>query len=435
MMKSRVCAAGFMIVLLALVCERAYGVVAGREVIEQGVSNVELSAPPKISFRQQGSCSDEQKWEVRRGSKAWRMKAVETAQSVKTWYGYNRKAETSQKPLIKVGRARVVIHVDTRSNTASLVIVNKRKAGITKGALRMEIRDLPPSASVEVEDDPSSPRDSYTRSPDGTTLNIKWTQWGRADGVAVKMPSPNFCIRIEVLDNDLVNRVQYMNGLSDVAVGVQASVGSKAKVCLVPKCSGGGGGGGGGGNEWVVEHNKLRNEVKVPPAIWDAEIAQSAQNWANELKNRGCVLQHSSSAFRRSTQYGYLGENLYYQSGYSSSDDIERRSITAFAEEVDDYRFGPSSNSCTRINGGVVGHYTAMVWSGTELLGCADVSCDTGGRLTQLVVCQYGAKLNCQDNCINNLIGGFPFCGRNLPKNTSGQTISRCSDEYTNSGC
>jgi uncharacterized protein YkwD len=55
-------------------------------------------------------------------------------------------------------------------------------------------------------------------------------------------------------------------------------------------------------------HNYYRVSVGVPKLKGDPIVARSALKWANNLQNRSCPLEHSSSQERN----GY-GENLYAQ--------------------------------------------------------------------------------------------------------------------------
>jgi uncharacterized protein YkwD len=43
----------------------------------------------------------------------------------------------------------------------------------------------------------------------------------------------------------------------------------------------------------VAAHNKWRSEVGVPDIKWSETLAETAQAWADNLKSKGCVLEHS----------------------------------------------------------------------------------------------------------------------------------------------
>jgi pathogenesis-related protein 1 len=71
----------------------------------------------------------------------------------------------------------------------------------------------------------------------------------------------------------------------------------------------------------VAAHNKWRSEVGVSDIKWSETLAQTAQAWADNLKRKGCVLEHSKDS-------GY-GENLYWTGPVTWSDGrTEVQSIT-----------------------------------------------------------------------------------------------------------
>jgi uncharacterized protein YkwD len=42
----------------------------------------------------------------------------------------------------------------------------------------------------------------------------------------------------------------------------------------------------------VAAHNKWRSEVGVADIKWSETLAKTAQAWADNLKSKGCVLEH-----------------------------------------------------------------------------------------------------------------------------------------------
>src|SRR5262245_32429371 len=53
---------------------------------------------------------------------------------------------------------------------------------------------------------------------------------------------------------------------------------------------------------FVAAHNAARAKHCAPPLVWSKKLAAIAQNWANTLRDKGCVFGHSGGQ-----QYG---ENL-----------------------------------------------------------------------------------------------------------------------------
>lgn len=141
--------------------------------------------------------------------------------------------------------------------------------------------------------------------------------------------------------------------------------------------------------EIVAAHNVWRAEVGVPPITYSAEVAASAQAWADYLKNsNNCHLMHSSTP---------NGENIFGASAWSDgpAQDIHSSDpVNAWAEEKRDYDY--AKNEC--VNGKVCGHYTQVVWKNSTTVGCAMAMCPNNN---QVWVCQYAPA--------GNYIGQKPY--------------------------
>ena len=108
----------------------------------------------------------------------------------------------------------------------------------------------------------------------------------------------------------------------------------------------------------------------VPNLTWNAQIAQNAQNWADEQRGN---MAHSSSNDRKNIAGYNLGENLAKGYGVVGPQGVamwyDEIAYAGYSGKV--YSFGYKT-----------GHYTQVVWKGTLLLGC--------GSYDELLVCQYG---------------------------------------------
>jgi len=111
-------------------------------------------------------------------------------------------------------------------------------------------------------------------------------------------------------------------------------------------------------------HNRYRAQHCAPPLAWSEAIAAVAQDWADHLKAGGCKLEHSQ---------GDLGENL---AGGTTGAIGATRSVELWYAERPNYKGGFAMNS---------GHYSQLVWKGSERVGCGTASC--GG--TEVWVCNY----------------------------------------------
>ncbi len=132
-------------------------------------------------------------------------------------------------------------------------------------------------------------------------------------------------------------------------------------------------------------HNKIRAEVfSGHQLVWSDELADSAQEYANELAQSG-EFRHSG--------WGY-GENLYASSWSSTLSDA----VWSWYKEKDYYDY--ATNSCA--DGKQCGHYTQIVWQDTTEVGCGKAVYQTGNyKGWTVTVCQY--------NPPGNYIGEWPY--------------------------
>ena len=136
--------------------------------------------------------------------------------------------------------------------------------------------------------------------------------------------------------------------------------------------------------EMVVAHNRWRKIVGAPPLSYSTELAASAQEWANHLKQTNhCQMQHSKPD-------GHYGENLFWASALEWSDGRHELQKVKPKTVVDDWgneraEYNHKNNSCTK--GKMCGHYTQVIWKTTTTVGCAVAVCEDSRE--QVWVCQY----------------------------------------------
>lgn len=137
--------------------------------------------------------------------------------------------------------------------------------------------------------------------------------------------------------------------------------------------------------EFVAAHNKWRAEEGVKEKLsYSAELAKSAQAWADNLKETNhCQMRHSKPD-------GKYGENLYWGSAMQWSDgrrELQKvtpaQVVDSWGSEKSDYDY--KNNSC--VPGKMCGHYTQVVWRTTTTVGCAMAVC--ADTQQQVWVCQY----------------------------------------------
>lgn len=124
-------------------------------------------------------------------------------------------------------------------------------------------------------------------------------------------------------------------------------------------------------------HNDVRRIYNLPDLIWDENLANYAQRWAQHLKEKnGCNMMHRKVA--QATEDKQYGENLAWYQGKAASPEA----VTYYwSRECKGYRH--ANNSCA----GVCGHFTQVIWKNTEAVGCGMAKCEN--TRTEVWVCNY----------------------------------------------
>ena len=132
----------------------------------------------------------------------------------------------------------------------------------------------------------------------------------------------------------------------------------------------------------VEAHNARRAAHCAPPLAWSPEVAAVAQRYADQLREGGCNLAHSS---------GPYGENLYGASpaGGTSAAAV----VDAWYSEVAQYNPARPGFSMQ------TGHYTQVVWRGTARVGCGVARCADA----EVWVCNYDPPGNVQGSYPENV--------------------------------
>lgn len=108
---------------------------------------------------------------------------------------------------------------------------------------------------------------------------------------------------------------------------------------------------------YLSAHNSFRATHHASPLSWDSQLAAAASKWGTH-----CVFEHSGGSLLP-TSYG---ENLYASSGIQKDASI---GVQAWNDEEKDYDYDiPGFGEST-------GHFTQVVWKGSERVGCALVNC------------------------------------------------------------
>ncbi len=140
----------------------------------------------------------------------------------------------------------------------------------------------------------------------------------------------------------------------------------------------------------LAHHNKIRNDLNIPPLRWSAELAAYAQDWADTLASSyNCSLVHRQNQGENTQGYG---ENLF---GGSSSESFKPMDASlAWYSEIQQYTYGKLDEN----NWSNTGHYTQMIWKNTNEMGVGMATCPGGGVI---VVANY--------NPPGNFMGEAPY--------------------------
>jgi hypothetical protein len=160
--------------------------------------------------------------------------------------------------------------------------------------------------------------------------------------------------------------------------------------------------------DYASEHNAKRAlHMNTHALTFDADLAADAQAYAD-----GCPTGHGTAASR-----DYQGENLYWAgaswdgTGVAAGPVVSyENAINSWYGEIADYLW-PAASGATKTNGGVIGHFTQVVWRSTTKVGCgANSKCSNmfgDGWANNVVVCRYDPAGNLEGSffdMVGNLI-------------------------------
>jgi hypothetical protein len=131
----------------------------------------------------------------------------------------------------------------------------------------------------------------------------------------------------------------------------------------------------------VAAHNAARAQVGAAPLTWDPALSNAAAAYARQLAYTR-VFAHSNRKARPGT-----GENLWMGSRGAFS--VETM-VGGWTSERRMFAPGIFPAVSRTGNWADVGHYTQMIWPGTQRVGCAVAS----NASTDYLVCRYAPAGN-----------------------------------------
>jgi hypothetical protein len=146
-----------------------------------------------------------------------------------------------------------------------------------------------------------------------------------------------------------------------------------------------------------AEAVRLRGTVSIPDLTWDPNLAVVAQQWAGLLINQAppkichrCGSNACNPALIANQCVAGQGENLYMVWSTDTPDQSPGAAVKSWADEEKFYNY--DQNTCA--DGEVCGHYTQLVWSNTQRVGCGRAGRSADGRNYVIWACNYGPPGN-----------------------------------------
>jgi len=134
------------------------------------------------------------------------------------------------------------------------------------------------------------------------------------------------------------------------------------------------------GSDCVSKHNYYRAIHQVGPVTWNDTLAEFAQ-----ANTPGCVMQHTG---------GPYGENLAIGTNLSADEGMEmwyNECLNSGGQDTYDYSDSDFNDS--------TGHFTQVVWKGTQQIGCYLQNCGDNNYL----MCEYYPPGNMQGAFTENV--------------------------------
>ena len=141
--------------------------------------------------------------------------------------------------------------------------------------------------------------------------------------------------------------------------------------------------------QMLSAHNRIRQQLSIPPLKWSNQMSVLATEWALFLANDvGCDLRNRGATGLPLYKNG-IGENLYKHAAIVRADGdrqlasvSETNVVREWARESVNYDY--TTNNCA-LNNSCEG-YTQVVWRDSSVVGCGAASCP---NKDQIWVCNY----------------------------------------------
>ncbi|KAM7299828.1 putative antigen 5/SCP domain-containing protein [Ixodes scapularis] len=160
-------------------------------------------------------------------------------------------------------------------------------------------------------------------------------------------------------------------------------------------------------DEFLKAHNYYRMKVArgelpnfpkaatMPKLIWDDELAEVAQAHADQCTVANRDLRHDNKKGRFTTKFRYVGQNLAWEAASDRDQPMNvTRQVTSWFNEYRDFDPAGIRAFAPRF-GKQTGHFTQIIWSETQFLGCGFTQYTLKGDISsapyqKIYVCNYG---------------------------------------------
>lgn len=136
-----------------------------------------------------------------------------SASTIVDFYEYGTNLDYSAtENIMTENTTSIAVHVDSTTGVRSLILVNgpPLAAGDEYVHMNIDVQGLPPTAQIEVMDDPVT--DSFTWDPAQGRMEIDWSwKMPNTDGVAISIPNKDFCVDVNVLSNTYVSSFSFFS--------------------------------------------------------------------------------------------------------------------------------------------------------------------------------------------------------------------------------
>ena len=145
----------------------------------------------------------------------------------------------------------------------------------------------------------------------------------------------------------------------------------------------------------LKRHNYYRKYHQSGPMVLTKVLNDYAQKYAETLAAKN-TMQHSSDKDRKKLYGDWTGENLYYFWTSASGVTLNgAAAVDSWYDEIKDYDFKKGKSK-----GGVVGHFTQLVWKGSTQLG---IGVARSSQNSVFVVANYHFGGNFNNDYLNNV--------------------------------